>query len=96
MIELVSRNVSLKPSQRRQINAWLRRPLRIGQRIGNFVMKLTIQRTGNMYVVRADVQDGAGTFTCRARQASVLDACKRVVHAAYAQLHSQRLQLNAS
>jgi hypothetical protein len=96
MMELVSRNVSLKPSQRRQINAWLKRSLRLGQQVGSFVMTITIKRTGKMYEVRANVQDQAGTFTCRSRQHGVLDACRRLVHSLNTNLHNQLLQRMAA
>ena len=87
MMELVSRNVSLKPAHRRQIMGWLH----IGQQVGNFVMTMTIQRTGKRYEVRADVQDQAGTFMCRSRKNELMDACKGVVQQLNLQLHNQRL-----
>ncbi len=76
MIELVSRNVSLKPAHRKQIQAWLRRSIRMGQKVGSFVLTMTIQRTGKVYEVRADVRDEAGNFTCRSRKHELMDACK--------------------
>lgn len=91
MMELVSRNVSLKPAHRRQIMGWLKRSLHIGQQVGNFVMTMTIQRTGKRYEVRADVQDQAGTFVCRVRKHELMDACRGAVQQLNLQLHNQRL-----
>ena len=92
MIQLVSGNVSLKPSQLKQLNGWLRRPQRLGQQMGSFVIKISIHRTGKMYEVRADVQDQAGTFVCRSRKHGVLDAGRAMVHKLNNELHNQRLQ----
>ena len=91
MIEFVSRNVSLKPAHRKQIQSWLRRSVRMGQQVGNFVLKIAIQRTGKSYVVRADVKDEAGSFTCRSKEHELMDACREVVLKLKVQLHNQRL-----
>lgn len=92
MVELDSRNVLLKGSQKRQIMAWLKRPLQLGQRIGDFVMKLTIQKVGRCYEVKAQVQDQAGTFMCRSRRHEVLGACREVTQQLKIRLHNQKLQ----
>lgn len=95
MIELVSTNVLLKGSQKRQINAFLRRALRLGQRVGDFVLTMTIARSGRHYEVKAQVQDQAGSFTCRSRNHQVMHACREVSHQLSLQLHNQRLRLAA-
>lgn len=91
MMELVSRNVSLKPAHRRQIHSWLKRSQHLGQQVGDFVMKMTIQRTGRSYVVWADVKDHAGAFMCRAKNHELMDACRLVIQKLSVQLHNQRL-----
>ena len=49
MIKLEPGNVLLKPSQRKQLMTWLRRSLRLGERLGNFVLTITMQRSGRFY-----------------------------------------------
>ena len=79
MIKLQSGNVLLKPSQRRQIAALLRRCVRLGKRLGDFVLNISMRRSGRMYEIRADVQDRAGAFACRARQNNWDDALRDLV-----------------
>ena len=47
MIKLEPGNVLLKPSSRRQFMGWLKRVARLGQRLGNFDLKITLSRIGN-------------------------------------------------
>src|SRR5947209_10534956 len=68
MIKLDAGNVLLKPSHRRQLMSSLRRALRIGSRIGQFALNISLQRTGKQCEVRAEVHDSAGNFVCRSRQ----------------------------
>jgi hypothetical protein len=67
MLKLDLGNVLLKPSHRRQLMSWLRRCQRLGERLGNFVLNLSIRRRGRIYELRANVHDSAGDFACRAR-----------------------------
>jgi hypothetical protein len=92
MIKLKSGNVLLKPSQRRQITALLRRCVRLGQRLGDFVLNISMRRSGRMYEIRADVQDRAGAFACRARQNNWQDALRELARSLTLRLHDQRLQ----
>jgi hypothetical protein len=92
MIKLQSGNVLLKPSQRRQIAALLRRCVRLGQRLGDFVLNISMHRSGRMYEIRADVHDRAGAFACRARQNNWQDALRDLVRSLTVRLHEQRLQ----
>ena len=96
MFEIVSNNVLLKGSHRRQILAWLKRSMRLGQRIGGFAVKITIQKSGAAFVVLAQVRDQAGSFTCRARKHEVMDACRSLMHILSMQLHEQRLNRMAA
>jgi hypothetical protein len=91
MIKLQSGNVLLKPSQRRQIAALLRRCVRLGKRLGNFVLNISMRRSGRMYEVRADVQDRAGAFACRARQNNWHDALRDLARSLTLRLHEQCL-----
>ena len=91
MIKLDAGNVLLKPSQRRQLMAWLRRSLRLGSRLGNFVLAITIRRTGRQYEVRAAVNDSAGAFDCRSRHNNWRDALRDLTRSLTQRLHAQRL-----
>jgi hypothetical protein len=46
MVTLNAGNVLLKPSHRKQLMSWLRRTLRLGQRVADFALNITMQRTG--------------------------------------------------
>ena len=92
MIKLQSGNVLLKPSQRRQIAALLRRCVRLGKRLGDFVLNISMRRSGRMYEIRADVQDRAGAFACRARQNNWQDALREFARSLTLRLHEQCLQ----
>ena len=88
---LESGNVLLKPSHRRQLTALLRRCLRLGRRVGDFAMTITMRRAGRQYELHARVHDAAGDFACRARQNSWRDAIRGLARALTARLHEQRL-----
>ena len=92
MIKLDVGNVLLKPSQRRQLMALLRRSLRLGKRLGDFVLKISMHRSGRQYTLRADVHDAAGDFRCRSRQNDWRDAVRGLVRALTTRLHDQRLR----
>jgi hypothetical protein len=91
MIKLQSGNVLLKPSQRRQITALLRRCVRLGKRLGDFVLNISMRRSGRIFEIRADVQDRAGAFACRTRQNNWQDALRDLARTLTLRLHEQRL-----
>lgn len=93
MIKLDSGNVLLKPSQRKQLMAWLRRSLRLGKRLGDFALTITLQRTGRSYVVQAQVHDAVGDFGCRSRNHDWRDAIRNLIHTLALRLHQQQLSL---
>lgn len=93
MIKLDAGNVLLKPSHRRQLMAWLKRAIKLGQQMGDFVLKLTLHRAGKLYEVRADVHDMAGDFACRRRHRDWRDAIREVITALTARLHTQRVSV---
>jgi len=68
MIKLDAGNVLLKPSHRRQLMTGLRRSLRLGNRLGDFVLTITLRRRGRVYDARASVIDACGSFNCHARR----------------------------
>ena len=80
MIKLDAGNVLLKPSQKRQLMAWLRRSLRLGSRLGDFLLHITLHRTGNAYEVRATVHDQHGDYHCRSRQGDWRGAMRDLIH----------------
>ena len=92
MLKLIEGNVLLKPSHRKQLMSWLKRVLRLGERIGDFVLTITLQRTGRQYEVVANVHDKAGDFAVRSRQHDWRNALRSMVQGLAKRLHDQCLQ----
>lgn len=92
MIKLDAGNVLLKPSQRRQIATLLRRCVRLGKQLGDFVLSISMRRAGRFFELRASVHDRAGDFACRSRQNNWQDALRELARTLTARLHHQRLQ----
>jgi len=91
MFKLDSGNVLLKPSHRKQLSSWLRRTLRLGQRIGNFALTITMQRIGKYYEVRVNAHDSIGAMVCRSKRHDWQDAMRDVVRRLTFWLHEQQL-----
>ena len=91
MLQLDSGNVLLKPSHKRQLMSWLRRALRIGQKLGDLMISITMQRVGRHYEVQAKVRDKAGNFQCRSRRQEWRDALREIAMTLGTRLHDQRL-----
>jgi hypothetical protein len=96
MIKLHSGNVLLKPAQRRQIATLLRRCVRLGQRLGDFVLNISMRRAGRFYELVAKVHDRAGDFACRCRQNNWQDALRQLAKDLTHRLHEQRLRFATS
>ncbi len=92
MVKLEAGNVLLKPSHRRQLMGWLRRPQRLSERLGNLDLTITLNRIGNQHEARASIQEAAGNFTCRSRQRDWRGALRDMVHQVTNHLHSQQIQ----
>lgn len=95
MVKLQAPNGLLKPAQRRQLFAWLRRAVVLGERVGDFLLNISVRRLGRNFEMRADVHDAAGNFALRARGQTWRDVCRQVVRALAVRLHGQRLALGA-
>jgi hypothetical protein len=93
MIKLQPGNVALKPSQRRQLNAWLKRAAAMGERVGDFLLTITVRRIGRVYEMVASGRDAAGSFACRTRGRTWRDVCRELVRSLSAQIHQHRLRL---
>lgn len=91
MLQLDSGNVLLKPSHKRQLMSWLRRALRIGQKLGDLMISITMHRVGRHYEVRAKVRDKAGNFQCRSRRQEWRQALREIAMMLGTRLHDQRL-----
>jgi hypothetical protein len=91
MMELDSGNVLLKPSVRRQLMSWLRRSIRLGQRLGNFVLKITLKKVGRSYDVNASVRDTAGQFRCHTRGHDLRTVFREIARRLSLRLHEQCL-----
>jgi hypothetical protein len=96
MVKLIAGNVLLKPSQRRQMMAWLKRAQRLGGLVGDFLLTITMQRTGRITEVRADVHDAVGDFSFHVRRPEWRDALREMAQMLATRLHTQRLSLMAS
>lgn len=96
MIKLDAGNVLLKPSHRRQMMAWLRRSLRLGNRLGDFVMTITLRRIGRVFDVRASVTDACGSFACHSRRHDWRTAVRDLARSLAARLHGQCLRRRAT
>ena len=92
MIKLEPGNVLLKPSSRRQFMGWLKRVARLGQRLGNFDLRITLSRVGNQLQAVAACRDRAGQFTCRTRQRDIHYVMRELIRRIMTQLHLQSLQ----
>ena len=92
MIKLEPGNVLLKPSSRRQFMGWLKRVARLGQRLGNFDLRITLSRVGNQLQAVAACRDRAGEFKCRTRQRDIHYVMRELIRRITAQLHLQTLQ----
>ena len=98
MIKLDPGNVMLKPTHRKQVMAWLRRSLRLGKRLGDFVLTITLRRAGRHYEARAAFTPaGRATaactpFECRARQHEWLHAFRDLIRDLTHHLHARCLQ----
>ena len=93
MVKLNPGNCVLKPSQRRQLLSWLKRAIHLGERVGDFLLTITVRRVGRrrMYEMAADVHDADGDFGCRARGQTWRDVCRALVRMVAVRLHAQRL-----
>ena len=96
MIQLDVGNVLLKPSQRRQLMARLRRCQKLGSRLGNFLLRITLWRTGRQFELHAAVRDRAGDFGCRVRRADWAEALRDLIRAVSQRLHHQCLMQSAA
>jgi hypothetical protein len=91
MFTLDSGNVLLKPSHRKQLMTWLRRTIRLGQRVGKFTLNIAMQRVGKFYEVRITAQDSAGTLVVRSKRHDWRDAMRDLVRRLTMWLHQQHL-----
>jgi len=92
MIKLDAGNVLLKPSHRRQLMAWLRRSLRLGSRLGDFLLHISLSRVGNAYEVHATVHDKGADFHCRARQSDWRGALRTMIRDITHHIHGRCLR----
>jgi len=91
MIQLDSGNVLLKPTHRKQVMTSLRRAARIGERMGNFVLQITMKRIGKAYEVILSVRDAAGDFRVRMKRHDWRDAVRDLARMVCVKLHDQKL-----
>jgi ribosome-associated translation inhibitor RaiA len=92
MVTLDAGNVLLKPTHKRQLMSRLKRITRLGDRLGNFIMRLSLRRTGRHVEMTAKVHDRFGDFALRSRAQSWTDALHAIVHAMRCELRSHSLR----
>jgi hypothetical protein len=97
MIKLDSGNVLLKPSHRKQVMTLLRRSLRLGKRLGDFVLTITLRKTGRFYEARAAFTPAgpaaaARSFDCRSRRHDWAQAFRELTRELTLRIHNQCLQ----
>jgi hypothetical protein len=92
MITLDVGNVLLKPSHRKLLMSRLKRTLRLGDRIGQFAMKLSMRRFNGRIEMTARVHDRYGDFTCRTRGSTWTDAVRDIVRMVQAAVHGHGLR----
>lgn len=91
MIKLDVGNVLLKPSHRRQLMGWLKRALRLGDRLGDRAISITLHRMGRLVEMRADVKHRGGVVAFRSREHDWRHAAREMVRALTQYLHDQSL-----
>jgi len=92
MVKLHAANCVLKPSQRRQLQSWLKRAIHLGERLGNFVLTITVQRISRgMFAMQAKVKDSVGDFDLKTKGQTWRDVCRAMVRMLAVRLHGQRL-----
>jgi hypothetical protein len=71
--------------------SWLRRTLRLGDRVGQFMLTISLKRVGRHIDVRANVHDRAGDFALHTRQQDWRAALREMVRMLSTRLHGQLL-----
>jgi hypothetical protein len=86
---LNSGNVLLKPSHRKQLMSSLKRATKMGEKLGKFVLNLTLHRSGRAYEVSANVNDSFGKFDLRTRSTDWRTAVRNLIKQLATRLHGQ-------
>lgn len=93
MVTLDVGNILLKPSHRRRLMSMLKRIVRIGEKLGQFNLRIALRRIGRHVEMVARVDDRIGTFACRAKATSVEHAMHDLVRDVRSTLHAHRVGL---
>jgi len=72
---------------------WMKRTQKLGQRVGDFAVSISMERRGRQTVVWAKVTDRAGGFDCHSRQHDWRDAVREVIRDLSHRLADQRNRL---
>jgi hypothetical protein len=91
MLKLDAGNVLLKPSNRRQLMSWLRRAIRLGERMGDLAISITMHRIGHLVEIRADVADHNSRVAFRSRQHDWKHAARDLAHMLTIHLHDRMI-----
>ena len=96
MITLDAGNVLLTPHHRKLLMSRLRRAAHLGQRIGNFVLNLTLRRCGRHVTLTARAHDRRGDFEVRTKCTTLTDAFHELARLIAVRLHDQLLRCGAA
>ena len=83
-------------SHRRQLMASLRRALRIGERMGDFVVNINLRRRGRCIEMLADVRDPRGEFQCRSKQSDWRSTCRDMGRTLSNRLHDHSIEVRTA
>lgn len=95
MVTLDVGNVLLKPAHRRRLMSMLKRIVRLGERLGTFNLKIALRRVGRHVEMTAHGKDRVGTFACRTRKQTLLDAMHALIDDLRGAIHAQRMGVAA-
>ncbi|HEX8324565.1 MAG TPA: hypothetical protein VF595_11720 [Tepidisphaeraceae bacterium] len=91
MITLDAGNVQLTPQHRRLLMSRLRRAAHLGQRLGRFVLNLTLRRCGRYVTLTAHAHDRQGDFEVRTKCVALTDAFHELARLIAVRLHDRLL-----
>ncbi len=91
-IKLDEGNMRLKPSHRKQLMAWLKRSLRLGERLGEFVLTIKLHRDGRQVDTRGAVHVHGVDFNCHSRKTDWQSALRELVQQICHKLHQVHIE----
>lgn len=91
MLTLDSGNVLLKPVHKKQLHARLKRITRLGERLGQFFLKITFRRSGKHVQITAQGYDRFGPFSLKSKAADWNHALHSLIQEMVSLVHQHRV-----